>query len=89
MAKADAAVAALRTKLQRMEDEAAARKRIHSTTSHKIVCNKLRCFGQLLQSTVVAAKERALFKWITVNYNIITKDYHEITDTYYLVITTQ
>jgi hypothetical protein len=62
MAEADAAITVLRTKLQRMEDEAAALKRIHSTAAHMLACNKLRGFGKLQQSPVAAAKEKALFR---------------------------
>jgi hypothetical protein len=62
MAEADAAITALRTKLQRMEDEAAALKRLHSTAAHMLACNKLRGFGKLQQSPVAAAKEKALFR---------------------------
>ena len=62
MAEADATVTAFRTKLQRMEDEAAALKRLHSTAAHMLACNKLRGFGKLQQSPVAAAKEKALFR---------------------------
>ncbi len=60
--EADAVIVALRTKLQRMEDDAAALKRIHSTTSDMIVCSMLRSFGQLQQPPPIAAKERAFFR---------------------------
>jgi hypothetical protein len=50
MAEANAAITALRTKLQRMEDDAAALKRLHSTAAHMLACNKLCGFGKLQQS---------------------------------------
>ena len=61
----DAAIAALRTKLQRMETEAADLKRIHATTAHMVACNKLRAVGQLPQSPVVSGKEKAVLKRIS------------------------
>ena len=56
----DAAIAALRAKLQRMEADAADLKRVHATTAHMAACNKLRAIGQLPQSPVVSGKEKAL-----------------------------
>ena len=56
----DAAIAALRAKLQRMEADAADLKRVHATAAHMAACNKLRAIGQLPQSPVVSGKEKAL-----------------------------
>ena len=56
----DAAIAALRAKLQRMEADAADLKRAHATAAHMAACNKLRAIGQLPQSPVVSGKEKAL-----------------------------
>jgi hypothetical protein len=61
----DAAIAALRAKLQRMETEAADLKRIHATTAHMAACNKLRGVGQLPTSPVVSGKEKAVLKRIS------------------------